>query len=144
MEEQLRAAVLGVMHAQRRHLESCSAAHGLSAQQAISLFQLVDAGSIPMRDLSGRIGCDPSYVTGIADRLEALGLVQRLPSTDDRRVKLLVVTDEGFAMRAQLVDEVNGVTPGFSALTPPEQECLLGLLTKVLDAIGESSDTETR
>ena len=87
-----------------------------------------------MRELAGRISCDPSQVTGIADRLEDLGLVERRPSPQDRRVKLLVVTDEEALVAEQLAAEVNRDAPGFSALTDEERVELARLLTKVADS----------
>ena len=87
-----------------------------------------------MRELAGRISCDPSQVTGIADRLEDLGLVERRPSPQDRRVKLLVVTAEGEQVAGQLAEEVNRDAPGFSALTDQERVVLARLLSKVAAA----------
>ena len=40
-----------------------------------------------MSALAGLLMCDNSNVTGIVDRLEALGLVERRPAEHDRRVK---------------------------------------------------------
>jgi DNA-binding MarR family transcriptional regulator len=141
--EELRAGLIAVMHGQRHHLERCASRHGLSAQLAIALLQLrtpwpattttADDG-MPMRELAGRISCDPSQVTGIADRLEDLGLVERRPNPQDRRVKLLVVTDRGERMARDLADEVNGAAPGFSALTDHERVTLARLLRTVADA----------
>jgi DNA-binding MarR family transcriptional regulator len=150
--EQLRASLIEVMQGQRRHLEGCAARHDLSGQLAIALLQLcspwpstgTDAhggtvsvcpdGGMPMRELAGRISCDPSQVTGIADRLEDLGLVERRPSPQDRRVKLLVVTDEGVLVAGKLAAEVNRDAPGFSALTDQERVELARLLAKVADS----------
>jgi DNA-binding MarR family transcriptional regulator len=53
-----------------------------------------------MWDLADHLDCDPSNVTGIADRLEGLGLVTRGPGAD-RRVKQLSLTDRGSALRAE-------------------------------------------
>ena len=48
-----------------------------------------------MRDLGRQMHCDPSFVTAIADLLEKRGLARREASTVDRRIKNLVLTDEG-------------------------------------------------
>lgn len=161
--EELRATLIEVMHGQRRHLERCAAQHGLSGQLAIALLQLRapwpavacrttlepapepgepdDAGDggpgMPMRELAGRISCDPSQVTGIADRLEDLGLVERRPNPQDRRVKLLVVTDAGDRVATQLAEEINRGAPGFSVLADQERTDLLRLLRKVAASSAE-------
>ncbi len=151
--EQLRSALIEVMQGQRRHLEVCAARHGLSGQLAIALLQLCAPwppspaagarsdgevhcpdGGMPMRELAGRISCDPSQVTGIADRLEDLGLVERRPNPADRRVKLLVVTAEGERVSSRLSAEINREAPGFSVLDHGERSRLLELLQKVAGA----------
>ena len=48
----------------------------------------------PMRDLADQLNCDRSYITSLADQLEERGLVSRAVG-DDRRVKLLTLTDAG-------------------------------------------------
>mgnify|MGYP003339880927 FL=1 len=42
-----------------------------------------------------RSGYDPSTIGGVVDRLEKRGLVQRQASPTDRRVRQLLLTDEG-------------------------------------------------
>jgi DNA-binding MarR family transcriptional regulator len=53
---------------------------------------------IDQRTLAGAIGFDTSTIGGVIDRLEARGLVQRNASPDDRRVRLLALTDAGRAL----------------------------------------------
>ena len=50
------------------------------------------------RSLSRNIGFDTSTIGGVIDRLEKRGLMQRNASEDDRRVRLLTLTDEGEAL----------------------------------------------
>jgi DNA-binding MarR family transcriptional regulator len=69
--------------------------HTLTGPQFFALQRLRTTGPQPMRDLAGELGCDASNLTGIADRLEARGLVHRQADPQDRRVKLLVLTEEG-------------------------------------------------
>jgi DNA-binding MarR family transcriptional regulator len=56
----------------------------------------------PMGDLATAMHCDNSNITGIVDRLEERGLVQRQPADYDRRVKLIAVTAEGSRLRDDL------------------------------------------
>jgi DNA-binding MarR family transcriptional regulator len=55
-----------------------------------------------MREIAEILACDSSNVTGITDRLEERGLVQRTAAESDRRVKLLVLTKEGRALRREI------------------------------------------
>ena len=63
--------------------------------QAMALTSLEPGEPIPMSALAGLLMCDNSNVTGIVDRLEALGLVERQPAERDRRVKAVALTEQG-------------------------------------------------
>src|SRR5580704_11680280 len=80
--------VLGLLKA---HFHTAIVEMGLTPQQAHALRTLDPTRPVPMRELAAGIMCDASTVTGIVDRLEARGLVERRPDPDDRRVKGLVV-----------------------------------------------------
>ncbi len=83
----------------QEHFAALAAEHSLSAIQAKILIQLDPAGTVTMRALADRIRYDPSNLTTVIDRLEALGAVERRPDTRDRRAKGLVLTDEGLSLR---------------------------------------------
>jgi DNA-binding MarR family transcriptional regulator len=83
----------------QEHFAALAAEHSLSAIQAKILIQLDPAGTVTMRALADRIRYDPSNLTTVIDRLETLGAVERRPDTRDRRVKGLVLTDEGLSLR---------------------------------------------
>ena len=57
----------------------------------------------PMGELAQQMHCDNSNITGIVDRLTERGLVERRAAEGDRRVKLVALTDEGRAIRAELI-----------------------------------------
>ena len=115
----------------RERLAVTIAAFDLSVAQAHALQVLEPGRPLPMRDLAGRLHCDASNITGIVDRLEARGLVERQPAPGDRRVKALVVTDKGVALRASLVERLHRVPPAFAGLSAAEQRTLLDLLRRV-------------
>jgi DNA-binding MarR family transcriptional regulator len=75
---------------------------GLSPMQLHTLRILEPDVELPMSSLADKLFCDNSNVTGMADRLEARGLIERRPADYDRRVKLLVLTEEGERLRAIL------------------------------------------
>ena len=60
-----------------------------------------------MREVAEQLACDSSNMTGITDRLEERGLVQRTADPADRRVRLLVLTEEGKRVRAEVVDRMS-------------------------------------
>ena len=57
----------------------------------------------PMGELAHQMHCDNSNITGIVDRLTERGLVERRAAEGDRRVKLVALTDEGRAIRKELI-----------------------------------------
>jgi DNA-binding MarR family transcriptional regulator len=50
---------------------------------------------VDQRTLARSIGLDTSTIAGVIDLLEARGLMQRNASPEDRRVRLLSLTDDG-------------------------------------------------
>ena len=72
----------------------------LSPPQAIVMRLLGEPRA--MSDLATAMACDNSNVTGIVDRLEERGLVERTPADYDRRVKLIAATKDGHSLRKQL------------------------------------------
>ena len=93
-----------------------------------------------MKELGQRFHCDPSFVTSIADMLDAHGLGRRETDTKDRRIKNLTLTPKGLELRARLEREMAAIMPWTGALDPGERECLLGLLRKMVNA-GQRSGT---
>jgi DNA-binding MarR family transcriptional regulator len=84
---------------------------GLSPVSAWTLMRLDPEMPISQKQLAGRLGCSPSTVVDPTDRLEERGLVVRQTHRDDRRIKVLLVTDQGRQVRDRLVTRV---------LDPPE------------------------
>lgn len=53
------------------------------------------AEGVPLSEISARMLCDNSNLTGIVDRLISKGLVERRPDPQDRRVSLICLTPQG-------------------------------------------------
>jgi MarR family transcriptional regulator, organic hydroperoxide resistance regulator len=115
----------------RRRFLIAAAELDLHPAQAGALLQL--DSPLPMTELAALLGCDNSNVTGLIDRLEARGLVTRQPSSQDRRVKHVVLTAAGRAMRDRMLAQVGRPTRGFERLTPDQQLQLADLLRQVID-----------
>jgi DNA-binding MarR family transcriptional regulator len=99
-----------------------------------TLMRLAKADGVSMGEMARAIGCDPSYITALVDDLDERGLACREPSPEDRRVKIIVLTDAGRELATE-IDSVLSVPPAaFSALTQSELRQLCDLLDKVLAA----------
>jgi len=90
--------------------------------------------SMAMKELGQRMGCDPSFVTAIADTLEKRGLAKREASAADRRVKNLVLSTEGVELKGQIEKEMLVNMPWSNALDTAERETFLTLILKLVDA----------
>jgi DNA-binding MarR family transcriptional regulator len=89
----------------------------------------------PMSDVAATLACDSSNLTGITDRLEERGLVRRGADEKDRRVRLLVLTDEGQRVRRQVVGRLQRPPAAIDALSDRDLVSLERLLRKALAAI---------
>src|SRR6201986_2958589 len=78
-------------------LERRAAEHDLSLIQTRLLGVLRDRRPT-MNELATVLGLDKSSVSGLIDRAQRRGLVERLPSASDRRVTLVALTDTARAM----------------------------------------------
>jgi MarR family transcriptional regulator, organic hydroperoxide resistance regulator len=87
---------------------------------------------MPMNVLAEHMGTDASYLTGIADRLEQRGLVERQPHPTDRRIKHLALTTDGRRLRQELRQLLWSDVPALERLTPDEREQLRRLLSRAL------------
>jgi DNA-binding MarR family transcriptional regulator len=87
---------------------------------------------LAMSELADALYCHASNVTGIVDRLESRGLVERRPGLEDRRVKTLALTAEGARVRARVVELVATPPPEIAALSGPDQRALRDILGRAL------------
>ena len=126
--------------AQREHLPALDGGLELSPIQCHVLHLLEPGRPLPMGRLAGMLGCHASNVTGLVDRLEARGVVQRRPSADDRRIKVLALTAEGSRLRAQMLRRMTTGARPISRLTVGQQRTLVKILEVLVD---DSSRCET-
>lgn len=115
-----------------RHLGAAAAEFELAPAQAMALGELEMDRPLPMRELAARLKCDPSNITGLVDRLEARGLVERQPHPADRRVKYLVLTHDGRSLRERLSARAFAAPGCVAALGERDQRKLHALLVRIL------------
>lgn len=113
----------------REHLDQRVAEFGLTGPQAW-LIRLLEE-PMPMYQIAEKLQCDPSNVTGIVDRLEASGFVERRVLPSDRRVKQLVLTPAGEQVQ-ECLTTVFDTVPGLSDLSEHELQTLHDLLERAV------------
>jgi MarR family transcriptional regulator, organic hydroperoxide resistance regulator len=119
---------------QRRRFMALAAEYELSPPQLGALKALDPEHPLAMSELAGVLGCDNSNVTGIVDRLEHRGLVERRPADHDRRVKLLALTGEGLALRESLAGRLHAPPEQLAGLSDADQRALRDILQRAFDA----------
>jgi DNA-binding MarR family transcriptional regulator len=102
----------------------------IAPHDLLAMFKL--EGVLSMKELAQHMGCDASFITSVADTLERRGFARREPSQRDRRVKNLVLTEEGIAAKERLMGELAAKMPWSYALDDGERCCFLALLKKAL------------
>ncbi|GCD46042.1 MarR family winged helix-turn-helix transcriptional regulator [Streptomyces paromomycinus] len=116
--------------------EHAAAEHSLTGAQA-RVLGLLAREPMPMRRIALSLKCEPSNVTGIVDRLESRGLVERRPDPADRRVKLAAPTETGRATAAQLRDSLDFAREPLGELSVAERALLKELLQRMLGVTPE-------
>ncbi|WP_033306139.1 MarR family transcriptional regulator [Streptomyces iakyrus] len=111
--------------------ESAAADHALTGAQA-RLLSLLCLEPLPMRRLARQLKCEPSNVTGIVDRLEARGLVERRPDPADRRVKVAAATPEGRKVARSLRESLRFAGEPLAGLSEAERVALRDTLRRML------------
>ena len=106
-------------------------ANGLSAAQACLLDRLT-GGSRAMGELAAELLCDASNVTQLVARLEARGLVTRVPDPEDRRVKRVTITPAGRRVRRAVGRTFVFSTDRIGRLSEGQQQQLAELLSAML------------
>ncbi len=83
-------------------------------------------GPLAMSKLADRLDVSVASATGIVDRMEDRGLVERLRDPDDRRVVLVRTTDAGAAVFSELASERRAhLSALFAGMTDDELGALL-------------------
>ena len=100
---------------------------GLTPGHMKTMFELDADEGRSMGDVAAALMCDASNATWLVDRLEERGLVERRPYPGDRRVKAVVLTEEGAKLRALLMERL---------ATPPEE--LVALDREDLEALHDA------
>ncbi|MFK0253318.1 MarR family winged helix-turn-helix transcriptional regulator [Streptomyces sp. NPDC090445] len=111
--------------------EQAAASHRLTGAQA-RVLNLLSLEPIPMRRIAQKLKCEPSNITGIVDRLESRGLVERRPDPADRRVKLAAPTEEGLQTADRLRESLDFAREPLAGLSTAERAVLRDLLKRML------------
>jgi len=109
--------------------------HGLTGQHWGVMVAIVREPGTDQRRVAERQSIDANSTSRLIDELEAMGLVRRVSSAQDRRANRLELTPSGVRMRSKLRGPVIAVQDrALSCLELHERATLLDLLTRVVEA----------
>lgn len=133
LDERFTQALHGGARAWRGALERHLRARGLTAAGWSALAALVASPAPPsQRELARRLGVDGATLVATIDRLASASLAERVPSPHDRRVKLVVATERGRLLAA----EVEGLTAALrQQVTARIDSARLGVAAGVLEEL---------
>jgi DNA-binding MarR family transcriptional regulator len=139
------AAVTSIMRAQQvllARLNDLLRPLGLTfpRYEALMLLSFTRTGALPLGKIGERLQVHRTSVTNIVDKLEADGLVRRVPHADDRRATLAAITDAGRATAAEATAALNAAAFGIDALGDDEQEAVTALLRALRVGAGDFDD----
>ncbi|MGY1633584.1 MarR family winged helix-turn-helix transcriptional regulator [Geodermatophilus sp. SYSU D01186] len=119
-----------------RATNAALADHGLRVRSYSALLLACDSrDGMSQRDLAEALGLDPSQVVLLVDELTTAGLVERRPSTTDRRAKLVCATAAGRAARASAQRAAAAAhAEQLQELSDDERDQLRGLLGRLVRA----------
>jgi len=113
----------------------------LTGTQSMLIGILVHSKKIKISDLSSRLGLSNSTVSGIIDRLESRGLVERIRSQEDRRVVYVCVSDM-FMKEAQqhFIQIDREFETMMNKATPEELDTIINGLNTLKTILSRQSD----
>lgn len=115
-----------------RQCESELAPFNITPAQFYALSVLFDDDGIKFKDMALRLNLDRSSLTGILDRMEKGGFIERRPDPDDRRSILICLTEKSKEIGPELSAIARGIDQNFKDKVSPEE---LMILLKTLDQL---------
>jgi DNA-binding MarR family transcriptional regulator len=117
--------------------EPVLAAHDVSMWGYVVLLALDRSSMRTQAALAAAIGADKTRIIRDLDELQQRGLIERMPDPDDRRVRLLAITDAGRAVKDAVQEEIQrGEERWLGDLSADERRTLLRVLGRL--ATGET------
>lgn len=106
----------------------------VSFAQYFLLGYLSHQNVLTMTEISQKMGHTTAAATGLVDRLENLGFVERSHASEDRRKILVRITRIGSALVSHIREEmVNNLVKTMNCLEPEEQKNWLKIYGKIFN-----------
>lgn len=111
--------------------EPVLAAHDISMWGYVVLVALDRSSMRTQAALAAAIGADKTRIIRDLDELQQRGLIERMPDPDDRRVRLLAITEAGRALKNAVQTEIQrGEERWLGELNADERRTFLRVLDR--------------
>ncbi len=125
-------------------VEECKA-FDLTPVQYAALIAIHTHPGIDATRLSAVIAFDRSTLGNVIERLESKKLIERKPSPEDKRVKLLYLTKAGAVLLRDIMPAVEGAQMRMlQPLKPADRKALMTLMAQLVDLNNEASRVPLR
>lgn len=124
-----------------KHFVEIEKSVGVSGAQLWALSEIANANDITVTGLANTMSLHQSTTSNLVEKLESRGFVNRIRSTEDRRVVVLQVTESGKSSLAQAPGPFRGILP--DALMRMDHNELLNLknsLNALIDLLARKSE----
>ncbi len=116
----------------RRFTKQLAARASLTGPQLTVVKMLETMGDLSLSELSDAIRAQNSTVTGIVDRMEREEIVERVRSTEDRRVVRIHLTEKGQKLAAEIpIEPITIFRAALESLSANEAHDLLKMVNKI-------------
>ena len=107
----------------------------ISFAQFFLLSYLATSKELTMTDIARKMGHSTAAATGLVDRLEKLGYMERTHAIDDRRKVLVRVTAKGVDLVSRLRDELqNRIAEAMEETQAPDANSFISAYRKLDDS----------
>ncbi len=109
--------------------------YGLTTAQFFLLIALYEEDGILISKLAEKVALDKATLTGIIDRLERDGLVERRDDPSDRRAIRIYLTDKAKRMKDELLDIYHRNNSRFLSVLTDEERKVFERIVQKLESI---------
>jgi DNA-binding MarR family transcriptional regulator len=136
------AAVTSLMRAQQialARVEAVLKPHGVTfaRYEVLMLLYFSRRSSLPMTLIGERLQVHPTSVTNAVDRLQAAGLVRRVPHPDDRRSTIVELLGAGRELAEAATADLNDQVFAAPWISPAAATSLIDVITEMRHDIGD-------
>lgn len=105
--------------------------------EAVALLEVSRRGELPMGKMGERLQVHPASITNTIDRLEADGLVERVPHPTDRRTTLARITAKGRVVVQEAARILGEIEFGLQGISVDAQRRLVDDLTPLREDVND-------